>query len=65
MEEAQLCTRLAAHPVWQGGAESTRAGAAEQPLTSLCFQMNGVMFLLVAKMSCSPGQKEAKKKSVL
>ncbi|XP_019392556.1 PREDICTED: cadherin EGF LAG seven-pass G-type receptor 3, partial [Crocodylus porosus] len=27
--------------------------------------MNGVMFLLVAKMSCSPGQKEAKKKSVL
>lgn len=30
-----------------------------------CFQMNGVMFLLVAKMSCSPGQKETKKKSVL
>lgn len=29
------------------------------------FQMNGVMFLLVAKMSCSPGQKETKKKSVL
>ncbi|PKK17206.1 hypothetical protein A306_00000076 [Columba livia] len=27
--------------------------------------MNGVMFLLVAKMSCSPGQKETKKKSVL
>ncbi|XP_053157672.1 cadherin EGF LAG seven-pass G-type receptor 3 isoform X2 [Hemicordylus capensis] len=27
--------------------------------------MNGVMFLLVAKMLCSPGQKEAKKKSVL
>ncbi|XP_010072904.1 PREDICTED: cadherin EGF LAG seven-pass G-type receptor 3-like, partial [Pterocles gutturalis] len=26
--------------------------------------MNGVMFLLVAKMSCSPGQKETKKKSV-
>lgn len=29
------------------------------------FQMNGVMFLLVAKMSCSPGQKETKKKSIL
>ncbi|XP_043374581.1 cadherin EGF LAG seven-pass G-type receptor 3 [Dermochelys coriacea] len=27
--------------------------------------MNGMMFLLVAKMSCSPGQKETKKKSVL
>ncbi|XP_078241394.1 cadherin EGF LAG seven-pass G-type receptor 3 isoform X3 [Pogona vitticeps] len=27
--------------------------------------MNGVMSLLVAKMLCSPGQKEAKKKSVL
>ncbi|XP_074952154.1 cadherin EGF LAG seven-pass G-type receptor 3 isoform X1 [Phalacrocorax aristotelis] len=27
--------------------------------------MNGVMFLLVAKMSCTPGQKETKKKSVL
>ncbi|KAL7986107.1 hypothetical protein Chor_011273 [Crotalus horridus] len=28
-------------------------------------QMNGVMFLLVAKLLCSPGQKEAKKKAVL
>ncbi|XP_039766205.1 cadherin EGF LAG seven-pass G-type receptor 3 [Ornithorhynchus anatinus] len=27
--------------------------------------MNGVMFLLLAKRSCSPGQKETKKKSVL
>uniref|UniRef100_A0A8D2Q3A7 Cadherin EGF LAG seven-pass G-type receptor 3 n=1 Tax=Varanus komodoensis TaxID=61221 RepID=A0A8D2Q3A7_VARKO len=34
------------------------------PIT-LVIVMNGVMFLLVAKMLCSPGQKEAKKKSVL
>ncbi|KYO29743.1 prestin isoform B [Alligator mississippiensis] len=34
------------------------------PIT-IVIVMNGVMFLLVAKMSCSPGQKEAKKKSVL
>ncbi|XP_063282292.1 cadherin EGF LAG seven-pass G-type receptor 3 isoform X2 [Pelobates fuscus] len=27
--------------------------------------LNGVMFLMVAKLSCSPGQKETKKKSVL
>ncbi|XP_030062620.1 cadherin EGF LAG seven-pass G-type receptor 3 [Microcaecilia unicolor] len=27
--------------------------------------MNGVMFLMLARMLCSPGQKEAKKKSVL
>ncbi|XP_029453376.1 LOW QUALITY PROTEIN: cadherin EGF LAG seven-pass G-type receptor 3 [Rhinatrema bivittatum] len=27
--------------------------------------MNGVMFLMLAKMLCSPGQKEAKKKSIL
>ncbi|XP_039201512.1 cadherin EGF LAG seven-pass G-type receptor 3 isoform X1 [Crotalus tigris] len=32
---------------------------------ALVILMNGVMFLLVAKLLCSPGQKEAKKKAVL
>ncbi|KAG8128138.1 hypothetical protein E2320_015004 [Naja naja] len=32
---------------------------------ALVILMNGVMFLLVAKMLCSPGQKEAKKKAGL
>uniref|UniRef100_A0A7N4PQZ0 Cadherin EGF LAG seven-pass G-type receptor 3 n=2 Tax=Sarcophilus harrisii TaxID=9305 RepID=A0A7N4PQZ0_SARHA len=31
----------------------------------LVISMNGVLFLLVARMSCSPGQREAKKMSVL
>ncbi|XP_075430641.1 cadherin EGF LAG seven-pass G-type receptor 3 isoform X2 [Ascaphus truei] len=32
---------------------------------ALVIVLNGVMFLMVAKQSCSPGQKETKKKSVL
>uniref|UniRef100_A0A8C5N1A1 Cadherin EGF LAG seven-pass G-type receptor 3 n=1 Tax=Leptobrachium leishanense TaxID=445787 RepID=A0A8C5N1A1_9ANUR len=32
---------------------------------ALVIVLNGVMFLMVAKLSCSPGQKETKKKSVL
>lgn len=38
---------------------------APDPYVWLWLQMNGTMFLLAARMSCSTGQREAKKTSVL